>query len=57
LIQLDKKIPEDHEVFRCQDCGYLFSPGESPGSTAAIPTPASPPSRTVAVQSGYRSAE
>ena len=57
LIQLDKKIPDDHEVFRCQDCGFLFSPGGPSGSTAGNSGPAAPTSRTVAIQSGYRPSE
>ena len=24
---LEKKLPADNEVYRCRDCGYLFSPG------------------------------
>ena len=26
LIKLEKKLGEDHDVFRCGECGYIFSP-------------------------------
>ncbi len=26
LLRLEKKLPQDNEVFRCQECGFLFSP-------------------------------
>ena len=26
LIRLDKKCSRDNDVFRCQECGFLFSP-------------------------------
>lgn len=26
LISLSKKSPADNDVFRCQECGFLFSP-------------------------------
>ncbi len=26
LIRLDKKCSQDNDVFRCQECGFLFSP-------------------------------
>jgi hypothetical protein len=26
LITLSKKSPQDHDVLRCQECGFLFSP-------------------------------
>jgi len=29
LIRLDKKSSQDNDVFRCQECGYLFSPSTS----------------------------
>jgi transposase-like protein len=29
LVQLDKKSPQDNDVFRCQECGFLFSPSSS----------------------------
>lgn len=29
LIRLDKKLAEDNDVYRCSECGYLFSPGNS----------------------------
>ena len=43
--------PNDHDVYRCRGCGYLFSPGDSSGATSPAP------SRTVAVQPGYRTRE
>ena len=36
LIALEKKLPGDNEVYRCRDCGYLFSPG--PSRPAALTT-------------------
>ncbi len=34
LLILEKKREEDNDVYRCRDCGYLFSPpqGESRSS-------------------------
>jgi len=29
LIKLEKKLGEDHDVFRCGECGYIFSPSRS----------------------------
>lgn len=26
LLQLDKKLSQDNDVFRCQECGFIFSP-------------------------------
>ena len=40
---LDKKEKEDNDVYRCRDCGYLFSP---PQSGAASP-------RNTAMEPGY----
>lgn len=37
LIVLEKKLPGDNEVYRCRDCGYLFSPG-APPRPAAVTT-------------------
>ena len=34
LIVLEKKLPGDNEVYRCRDCGYLFSPGPAPRPAA-----------------------
>lgn len=34
LIVLEKKLPGDNEVYRCRDCGYLFSPGVLPRPAA-----------------------
>ena len=51
LVRLDKKDIKDHDVYRCRGCGYLFSPGDSSESTSPAP------SRTVAVQPGYRTRE
>ena len=31
---LEKKLPGDNEVYRCRDCGYLFSPGPTPRPAA-----------------------
>jgi len=45
LIPLEKKQQDDDDVFRCQECGYIFSP--------ATTTVTESRSRTTAVQSGY----
>ncbi len=29
LILLEKKHPEDNNIYRCQECGFLFSPPEA----------------------------
>ena len=34
LLQLDKKRPQDHYVFRCQECGFIFSPGSATAGLA-----------------------
>ncbi len=59
LLRLDKKCPQDNDVFRCQDCGFLFSPSistEDASSENALgdASPDGETSRTVAVHSGYR---
>ncbi len=30
LITLNKELPTDNDVFRCRECGYLFSPPAKP---------------------------
>ena len=32
LIRLDKKCSRDNDVFRCQECGFLFSPSTPAGA-------------------------
>ncbi len=40
LILLEKKRPDDNDVYRCQGCGYLFSPPEEPeASDPGAPEP------------------
>ena len=38
LIKLQKMRDDDHDVYRCAECGYIFSPppdaGQAPGSGA-----------------------
>ena len=29
LVKLAKKLAEDNDVFRCEDCGFIFSPLEA----------------------------
>ena len=29
LIRLDKRVEEDHDVYRCGECGYIFSPSSA----------------------------
>ena len=40
LLRLEKKLPQDNEVFRCQECGFLFSPS-GPDRTDRLGQPAS----------------
>jgi hypothetical protein len=49
LIPLEKKQQDDNDVFRCQECGYIFSPAASP----RIGTGQDRKTQTTAVQSGY----
>ena len=37
LLRLEKKLPQDNEVLRCQECGFLFSPSvpQQPGRSAS----------------------
>jgi rubrerythrin len=42
LLILEKKRQEDNDVYRCRDCGYLFSPPPSPAA----------PLRNTAMESG-----
>ena len=54
LLRLDKKLSQDNDVFRCQECGFLFSP-TLPLTADDAPENREPvPSRTVAVHSGYQ---
>lgn len=46
LLKLEKKLAQDNDVFRCLECGYLFSPQAQTESNPAA-------SRTAAVRSGY----
>ena len=43
---LEKKQEEDNDVYRCRDCGYLFSPPPSPAvlppRNTAMPSPTEP---------------
>ena len=55
LLQLDKKLPSDHNVFRCQECGFLFSPGDTPAPASDPSAQQGELSRTVAVESSYHS--
>ena len=45
LIPLEKKLQDDNDVFRCQECGYIFSPATTTVTESRF--------RTTAVQSGY----
>jgi len=49
LIPLEKKQQDDNDVYRCQDCGYIFSPAGAPQAAAGN----AGGTRTTAVQSGY----
>ena len=42
LLILGKRRKEDNDVYRCRDCGYLFSPPPSPAA----------PLRNTAMESG-----
>lgn len=35
LLELARLAGEDHTVYRCRDCGFLFSPPESEATAAA----------------------
>ena len=35
LLELARLAGSDHTVYRCRDCGFLFSPPEGEGSAAA----------------------
>ena len=60
LILLNKKWAQDNDIYRCQECGFLFSPshprdnaassidGLEPGLAPKVET-----SRTVAVSAGF----
>ena len=50
LLKLDKKLSQDNDVFRCLECGFLFSPSTPGGASLGA-------SRTVAVRSGYPGGE
>ena len=53
LLALEKRVSEDNDVYRCRDCGYLFSPGETPNDTPVRVTTVSGPPRTAAMEPGY----
>ena len=57
LIRLDKKCSRDNYVFRCQECGFLFSPStpaETPKQQAPLPkTPEPPVGREPPIESGF----
>lgn len=39
-IKLEKRLEKDNDVFRCGECGYIFSPvsrGEEPAGAAEAP--------------------
>ncbi len=46
LIPLLKKQRDDNDVFRCQECGFIFSPPALAGRSSGLP-------RTTAVESVY----
>ena len=48
LIPLLKKQRDDNDVFRCKECGFIFSPPAPAlaGRSSGLP-------RTTAVESGY----
>ncbi|MCH7606589.1 MAG: hypothetical protein IH962_05480 [Chloroflexi bacterium] len=54
LLRLDKKLSQDNDVFRCQECGFLFSPTGPLAAEEAPENREAVPSRTVAVHSGYQ---
>ncbi len=54
LLQLDKTFPQDNSVFRCQECGFLFSPATAQAGTPNDLGAGTRASRTVAVRSGYQ---
>ncbi|HZA25129.1 MAG TPA: hypothetical protein VFA32_21455, partial [Dehalococcoidia bacterium] len=46
LVALSKKSPQDNDVFRCQECSFLFSPASvasGPPKNTAPPEPAKSP--------------
>ncbi len=49
MIPLEKKQQNDNDVFRCQECVYIFSPA----TTLEVGTGEDTKTRTTAVQSGY----
>jgi len=49
LIPQEKKQQNDNCVFRCQECGYIFSPA----TTLKVDTGEDTKTRTTEVQSGY----
>ncbi len=57
LIRLDKKCSQDNDVFRCQECGFLFSPSTPAGAIQQqVPSlkPQEPPvGREPPVESGF----
>ena len=38
LVKLAKKLSEDNDVFRCEDCGFIFSPLEAKDAPGPTPT-------------------
>ncbi len=38
LIKLAKRLPRDNDVYRCDQCGYIFSPPcqRRPGADAVV---------------------
>jgi len=53
LIPLEKKQQNDNDVFRCQECGYIFSPPNGPAEGPQAGAEKGLEPRTTAVQSGY----
>ncbi len=52
LLKLDKKLPNDHDVFRCRECGFLFSPGPEDSALEGL-SPLGPDSSGGTVEDCY----
>ena len=42
LLKLERLDGQDHTVYRCRDCGFLFSPPDESAGSAAVPIAPSP---------------